>query len=104
MRARRRNPERLRYSGLPRRCAPRNDEWDERPDRCNESRLDPRYFRPTEVELLLGDASKAKEKLGWQPKTTLQELCAMMVQEDMLSAEKDVLCRENGFETHAYNE
>ena len=66
--------------------------------------VDPRYFRPTEVELLLGDASKAKEKLGWQPKTTLQALCAMMVKEDIITAEKDILCQKNGFETHAYNE
>ncbi|MGL5257940.1 MAG: GDP-mannose 4,6-dehydratase, partial [Proteocatella sp.] len=66
--------------------------------------VDPRYFRPTEVELLLGDATKAKEKLGWQPKTTLQELCAMMVKADLVAAKKDLLCEENGFETHAYNE
>lgn len=66
--------------------------------------VDPRYFRPTEVELLLGDATKAKEKLGWKPKTSLQELCAMMVKEDLLAAERDVLCKEHGFETHQYNE
>ena len=66
--------------------------------------VDPRYFRPTEVELLLGDASKAKKKLGWEPKTTLQELCAMMVREDLTAANKDLLCEKNGFEIHQYNE
>ena len=66
--------------------------------------VDPRYFRPTEVELLLGDATKAQQKLGWKPKTNLQELCAMMVKEDLMTAKRDVLCEEHGFETHQYNE
>lgn len=66
--------------------------------------VDPRYFRPTEVELLLGDPSKAKVKLGWEAKTTLSELVAMMVQEDLKSAQRDVLCEENGFEVRQYNE
>lgn len=66
--------------------------------------VDPRYFRPTEVELLLGDAKKAKEKLGWKPKTTLKELCAMMVREDLVTAKKDMLCEKHGFEVHNYNE
>jgi GDPmannose 4,6-dehydratase len=66
--------------------------------------VDPRYFRPTEVELLLGDASKAQKKLGWKPKTTLQELCAMMVREDITAAKRDLLCEKNGFEIHQYNE
>ncbi len=66
--------------------------------------VDPRYFRPTEVELLLGDASKAKQKLGWKPKTTLQELCSMMVKEDLMTSKRDLLCRKNGFEVHEYNE
>jgi GDPmannose 4,6-dehydratase len=66
--------------------------------------VDPRYFRPTEVELLLGDPTKAKEKLGWKPKTTLAELVAMMVQEDVRKAKKDVLCQDNGFEVRQYNE
>jgi GDPmannose 4,6-dehydratase len=66
--------------------------------------VDPRYFRPTEVELLLGDPSKAKAKLGWEPKTTLPELVGMMVREDLKSAERDVLCEENGFEVRQYNE
>lgn len=66
--------------------------------------VDKRYFRPTEVELLLGDAQKAQQKLGWKPKTTLQELCAMMVKEDLLAAKRDVLCETHGFEVHNYNE
>ena len=66
--------------------------------------VDPRYFRPTEVELLLGDATKAQQKLGWTPKTTLQELCSMMVKEDLITAKRDVLLDKNGFEVHQYNE
>ena len=66
--------------------------------------VDPRYFRPTEVELLLGDPSKAKAKLGWEPKTTLAELVSMMVQEDLKCAERDLLCEKNGFEVRQYNE
>ncbi|SUE72820.1 putative GDP-mannose 4,6-dehydratase [Ectopseudomonas oleovorans] len=46
-------------------------------------RVDPRYFRPTEVETLLGDPSKAKQKLGWVPEITVQEMCAEMVREDL---------------------
>ena len=66
--------------------------------------VDPRYFRPTEVELLLGDPSKAREKLGWEPRTTFPQLVSMMVQEDMKSAQRDLLCKENGFEVRKYNE
>lgn len=66
--------------------------------------VDPRYFRPTEVELLLGDPSKARAKLGWEPKTTLSELVSMMVQEDLKAAKRDVLCEKNGFEVRQYNE
>ena len=66
--------------------------------------VDSRYFRPTEVELLLGDPTKAKEKLGWEPKTTLQELCSMMVSEDLKSAKKDLLCEKNGYEVPHFNE
>lgn len=66
--------------------------------------VDPRYFRPTEVELLLGDPSKARAKLGWEPKTTLAELVSMMVQEDLKAAKRDVLCEKNGFEVRQYNE
>jgi GDPmannose 4,6-dehydratase len=66
--------------------------------------VDPRYFRPTEVELLLGDPTKAKEKLGWTPKTTLQELVSMMVAEDLKAAQCDVLCQEHGYHVNSFNE
>lgn len=66
--------------------------------------VDPRYFRPTEVDLLIGDPSKAKSKLGWEPKTSLSKLVAMMVQEDIKSAERDLLCEKNGFDVRQYNE
>ena len=59
--------------------------------------VDPRYFRPTEVESLLGDASKAREKLGWSPKTTFRELVAEMAQVDLKSAERDELVKKNGY-------
>ena len=67
-------------------------------------RVDPRYFRPTEVETLLGDATKAKEKLGWVPRTGFQELVAEMVREDLKSAERDELVKRHGFSTYEYHE
>jgi GDPmannose 4,6-dehydratase len=66
--------------------------------------VDPRYFRPTEVETLLGDSSKAKEKLGWVPEISLGEMVAEMVREDLKIAERDELCRREGFRTFDYNE
>lgn len=66
--------------------------------------VDPRYFRPTEVELLLGDATKAYEKLGWKPKTSLTELCSMMVKADLEQAQRDLLCKKNGFQVRSFNE
>jgi GDPmannose 4,6-dehydratase len=66
--------------------------------------VDPRYFRPTEVETLLGDPSKAKEKLGWVPKITLEEMVAEMVREDLSIAQRDDLCRKEGFKTFNYHE
>ncbi len=66
--------------------------------------VDSRYFRPTEVETLLGDPSKAKEKLGWVPETSFEALVAEMVREDLKSAEKDDLCRKEGFKTFNYFE
>ena len=60
-------------------------------------RVDPRYFRPTEVETLLGDPSKAKAKLGWSPKTTFQELVSEMVTADYASAQRDSLVQAAGF-------
>jgi len=59
--------------------------------------IDPQYFRPTEVDTLLGDPSKARDKLGWVAGTTLQELVAEMVREDLKDAERDDLCRREGF-------
>ena len=59
--------------------------------------VDPRYFRPTEVETLLGDASKARNELGWQPKTTFKELVTEMAQEDLRLAERDDLVRKAGY-------
>lgn len=67
-------------------------------------KVDPRYFRPTEVETLLGDASKAKEKLGWTPKIEFTELVAEMVREDLKSAERDELIKLHGFKTLDHRE
>lgn len=66
--------------------------------------VDPRYFRPTEVETLLGDPSKAKAKLGWSPKTTFEELVAEMAREDLKSAERDELIKNHGYNTMNYHE
>ncbi len=60
-------------------------------------RVDPRYFRPTEVESLLGDPTKAREKLGWVPKTTFTELVTEMMRADLEGARRDELCRSEGF-------
>jgi GDPmannose 4,6-dehydratase len=67
-------------------------------------KVDPRYFRPTEVETLLGDPSKAKAKLGWEPKTTLKELVAEMVQADFNSARRDAMVKLAGFQTFDHHE
>ena len=67
-------------------------------------RVDPRYYRPTEVETLLGDPSKAKDLLGWVPKTTLRELVAEMAQADYLAARRDNLVKAAGFRAYDYNE
>jgi GDPmannose 4,6-dehydratase len=61
--------------------------------------VDPRYFRPTEVETLLGDPARAREKLGWTPKTTFNELVAEMVREDLKSAERDELIKRHGYKS-----
>ncbi|WP_203300266.1 GDP-mannose 4,6-dehydratase [Marinobacter sediminum] len=59
-------------------------------------RVDPRYFRPAEVETLLGDPTKAKEKLGWVPEITVQEMCAEMVREDLQAAKRHALLKAHG--------
>jgi GDPmannose 4,6-dehydratase len=61
--------------------------------------VDPRYFRPTEVQDLLGDAGKARKNLGWKPRITFQQLVAEMVEADMQEAQKDSLCQLEGFQT-----
>ncbi len=66
--------------------------------------VDPRYFRPTEVETLLGDSSKAEQKLGWKPEISLGEMVAEMVREDLKIAERDELCKREGFTVFDYNE
>lgn len=66
--------------------------------------VDPRYFRPTEVETLLGDASKAHRNLGWKPRTTFQELVGEMVREDYKIAERDELIKKSGFKAMSYYE
>jgi GDPmannose 4,6-dehydratase len=67
-------------------------------------RVDPRYFRPTEVETLLGDATKAREKLGWTPKITFHELVTEMVREDLGNAERDELIKKHSFSTYDRHE
>jgi len=62
-------------------------------------RVDPEYFRPAEVDSLLGDASKARRKLGWQPRTSFRELVAEMAREDMRKAEKDRLVLDHGYQS-----
>jgi GDPmannose 4,6-dehydratase len=66
--------------------------------------IDPRYFRPTEVETLLGDATKAKEKLGWQPRIAFQELVAEMVRDDLKLAERDELVKRHDHRAMDYRE
>jgi GDPmannose 4,6-dehydratase len=66
--------------------------------------VDPRYFRPAEVDTLLGDATKARTRLGWQPRTSFAELVAEMVREDLKGAERDELCRREGFQTFNHHE
>jgi GDPmannose 4,6-dehydratase len=61
-------------------------------------KVDPRYFRPAEVETLLGDPTKAKEKLGWVPEITTQQMCAEMVAEDLKAAKRHALLKEHGYE------
>jgi len=67
-------------------------------------KIDKRYFRPTEVEFLLGDSSKARAKLGWEPATSFDHLVREMVSEDIKEAEKDQFCNNAGFRTLNHSE
>ncbi len=67
-------------------------------------KVDPRYYRPTEVETLLGDPSKANAKLGWSPKTTFSQLVSEMVQADLEAAKRDALIIQHGYKSFQYNE
>ena len=66
--------------------------------------VDPEYFRPTEVDTLLGDPSKAKEQLGWEPEISFEDLVKEMVKADLEEAKKDELCQRAGFYVCNYNE
>lgn len=66
--------------------------------------VDPRYYRPTEVETLLGDASRAKNELGWEPRTKFKELVKEMIEEDLRIAEKDALVKKHGYSVLNYYE
>ena len=66
--------------------------------------IDEKYFRPTEVDLLVGDATKAKEKLGWEPKITLEELIEDMMTSDIKLFKKDKFLKDEGFNTLNYFE
>jgi len=67
-------------------------------------RVDPRYFRPTEVATLLGDPTRAREELGWTPRTSFRDMVAEMVREDLRSASRDELVRRSGFDAYDYSE
>ena len=67
-------------------------------------RIDKRYFRPTEVDSLLGDSSKAKNKLGWKPKITFGQLVKEMMESDLIEAERDLLSENQGYKTYSYQE
>jgi GDPmannose 4,6-dehydratase len=66
--------------------------------------VDPRYFRPTEVETLLGDPTKAHRELGWKPRTSFEQLVDEMVSADLKSAQRDALVREHGFAAYSVRE
>ncbi len=66
--------------------------------------VDKHYFRPTEVETLLGDPSKARERLGWEAKIPLEEMVSEMVREDLKDAQRDQLCHQEGYRTFQYHE
>ena len=61
-------------------------------------RIDPRYFRPAEVDTLLGDPTRAREKLGWEPEITAREMCREMVSEDLRAARRHALLKSHGLQ------
>ena len=67
-------------------------------------RIDPRYFRPTEVDTLLGDPTKARKQLGWEPSVSFEQLVAEMVSEDLALAERDALVAKKGFRVFNHHE
>ena len=67
-------------------------------------KVDPRYFRPTEVDFLLGDSFKAKNELGWVPKTTLEELIKEMIDHDKEEAKKESLLKRSGYKVNSSKE
>jgi GDPmannose 4,6-dehydratase len=67
-------------------------------------RVDPRYFRPTEVETLLGDASRARDKLGWSPQTGFEALVREMIESDYAAARRDALVRLAGFRAYDHHD
>lgn len=67
-------------------------------------RIDPQYFRPAEVETLLGDATKAKNKLGWTPEISVREMCSEMIKEDLKIAKQNAFLKENGYEINISRE
>ncbi len=66
--------------------------------------IDPRYFRPTEVDALIGDPSKARVKLDWQPRIGFRDLVREMVEKDILDAKRDALCKASGYPTYQHYE
>jgi GDPmannose 4,6-dehydratase len=66
--------------------------------------IDPRYFRPTEVDTLLGDSTKARKKLGWQPRISFDQLVTEMVANDITEAERDLMCQQEGFQTFNHSD
>jgi GDPmannose 4,6-dehydratase len=66
--------------------------------------IDPRYFRPAEVDILIGDPSKAKSKLGWEPRVKLPELVRMMMEHDIELAKREVHLKDGGYKTENYFE
>jgi GDPmannose 4,6-dehydratase len=77
----------------------RADDWGEGESEQCIVAVDPRYFRPTEVETLLGDPTKAREKLGWEPEVSFHDLVREMIREDLKEAQRDALCRKEGYAT-----